>query len=107
MKTITSEEFATEVLQSDIPVMVKFTADFCGPCKRMQPMLDTLAEELDGKAKIVKLDIDASREIAAQYKIKSIPAMMVFKDGVVIATQIGSAPKETLVKMFGLTEEKK
>lgn len=101
MKTITADNFEQEVLQSDIPVMVKFTAEWCGPCKIIQPILENIAKDLEGKAKIVKLDIDDSPEIAAKYRVKSIPTMMVFKDGNVVAIQIGSAPREKLIALFG------
>src|SRR5579885_1582221 len=101
MKTITTTEFEREVLNSDIPVMVKFTAEWCGPCRILQPILEQAAKDLEGKAKIVKLDVDESSEIASKYRIKSIPTMIIFVNGEVAATQIGSAPKEKLIALFG------
>lgn len=104
MKTITTKEFDKEVLQSDLPVMLKFTAEWCGPCVSLQPLLEQIAEEVSSKAKILKLDIDDSPEIASRYKVKSIPAMLVFKGGQVVSTQIGRTTKDKIMALFQFEE---
>ena len=101
MKTITSETFEQEVLQAEKPVMLKFTANYCVPCKKLQPILEEIAKELEGKANIYTVDTEDSHELAAQFKVKSIPTMIVFTNGKIAATQVGSAPKDALVKLFG------
>lgn len=103
MQIITSENFESEVLQSTVPVLVKFTAEWCKPCSAIQPVLESVAKELEGKAKIVKLDIDDSSEIANQFKVKSIPTMIAFKDGKAINTRTGSTTsKSDIIAMFEL-----
>ena len=106
MKTITTADFNKEVLQSDLLVMVKFTADYCGPCHSIQPLLEEIEKEVEGKAKMVKLDIDDSPEIASQYKIKSIPAMLVFKGGQVVSTQVGRTTKDKIMALFQFEDAK-
>ena len=107
MQTVNSENFQAEVLQSKLPVMVKFTAEFCKPCAVLQPVLEKIADELEGKAILVKLDIDESPDLAATYKIKSIPTMLVFKDGQLLNRASGSqTPKEEIIAMFELQESK-
>ena len=95
---ITSENFESEVLKSDVPVLVDFWAPWCQPCLMMAPALDELSEELDGKLKIGKMDteVPANQILAIQYKIQSIPNMKLFKDGKVIKEFIGLRPKESL-----------
>lgn len=105
MKTITNDNFEQEVLQSKIPVMIKFTASWCGPCRVIQPILEEVAKEVEGKAEIVKLDIDDSSELAAKFKVKSIPTMIVFKNGEAIKTQIGSVPKSKILALFELEDK--
>lgn len=102
MKTITSDNFEQEVLQSKLPVLVKFTATWCGPCQAIQPLLEEIAKDVEGKAKVVKLDIDDSPELAAKYRVKSIPTMIVLKNGEVAASQVGRAPKDKIVALLEL-----
>lgn len=102
MKTITNDNFEQDVLQSKIPVMIKFTATWCGPCRVIQPILEEVAQEVEGKATIVKLDIDDSPELAAKFKVKSIPTMIVFKNGEVVKTQIGSISKNKILALLEL-----
>lgn len=95
---LTNENFAQEVLKSEIPVLVDFWAPWCGPCKMMGPVLDELAMEMGGKIKIAKLDVEnpENQDLAGRYKIQSIPNMQIFKKGQVIRTLIGFHPKEKL-----------
>lgn len=98
--------FAQEVLKSDQPVVVDFWAAWCGPCRMMAPVLDEVAREMEGKVKVVKVNVDKNRTTAGNYKIMSIPTLMFFKDGNVVDTQVGFVPKEQLKKkledVFGL-----
>lgn len=79
--TFTTENFETEVLQSELPVLVDFYADWCGPCKMMAPVVEKLAEEYEGRIKVGKLNTDENMQIAQQYRIASIPTFMIFKSG--------------------------
>jgi len=95
---LTGENFETEVLKSDLPVLVDFWASWCGPCQMMAPVLDELAVELSGKIKIAKLDVEnpANQDLAMAYGIMSIPNMKLFKNGTVAHDIVGSRPKEML-----------
>lgn len=93
---ITSENFEKEVLQSELPVMVDFYADWCGPCKMMGPVVEELATEFEGKAKVGKLNVDDCPELAAKYKVMTIPTIIVFKNGTPEQTSVGVVAKETL-----------
>lgn len=84
------DNFATEVLESDIPVLVDFYADWCGPCKMMAPVIDKLAAEFEGKAKLGKCNVDDNMSLASEYKISSIPNMKIFKGGEVVDSIIGA-----------------
>ena len=92
----TSDNFETEVLQSQIPVFVDMYADWCGPCKMMAPVIDQLAAEYEGRVKVGKLNVDDSPEIAQQYGVMSIPTMLIFKGGEVVDKLIGGRPKSDL-----------
>jgi len=83
-------DFAAQVLESSTPVLVDFWAPWCGPCKAIGPMVDDLAKTYAGKVKVVKVDIDKNQRTSFEYKVKSIPTLMVFRDGKVDATQIGA-----------------
>ncbi len=78
---VNAENFEAEVLKADVPVVVDFYADWCGPCKMMAPVLDQLSETLAGKAKIAKMDVDSNQQLAGNYGISSIPCLILFKDG--------------------------
>ncbi|MFZ2324201.1 MAG: thioredoxin [Ignavibacteriaceae bacterium] len=91
--TITDENFATEVLQSDKPVLIDFWAVWCGPCKMIAPIVEELAVEYDGKFKMGKLDVDNNQQSAIKYGVRSIPTLLIFKDGNVVDTIIGAVPK--------------
>lgn len=96
-KELTSQEFQTEVLNSTEPVLVDFFATWCGPCKMMAPIIDQLSEEMSGKAKVYKIDVDQARDLAAQYSIMSVPTLVFFKDGEVVDQMVGAAPKDKLI----------
>jgi len=91
--TFTDDNFATEVLQSDKPVLVDFWAVWCGPCKMIAPIVEELAGEYEGKAKVGKLDVDNNQESAIKYGVRSIPTVLIFKGGKVVDTIIGAVPK--------------
>lgn len=96
MNVINSSSFKQEVLQSDIPVLVDFFADWCGPCRMLGPVLEQLAQQYAGKVKIVKVNVDQSPELAAPFGINSIPALLYFRDGKVKGTSVGLLSKEDL-----------
>lgn len=94
----TSANFETEVLKSELPVLVDFFADWCGPCKMMAPIVESLAENYEGKVKVGKLNIDDEMEIAQRYRVMSIPTFIIFKDGEAVDVSVGAMSKEDLEK---------
>ena len=97
---VTADNFDTEVLKSPLPVLVDFWATWCGPCKMIAPVLDELAVEFAGKAKITKCNVDDAGELAVQYRVTSIPALIMFKGGQVVAQAVGAKPKKELQKLI-------
>ncbi len=93
---ITDSTFDTEVLQSQVPVLVDFWATWCGPCKMIAPVLEELAKQYEGKVKIAKVDVDNNVRIATKYDIRSIPTLYIFKGGKVVQTIVGAVPKSQL-----------
>ena len=93
---VTDDSFETEVLNSDVPVLVDYWAEWCGPCKVIAPVLEEIAGEYDGKMKICKLDIDANENTPPKYGIRGIPTLMLFKNGSVEATKVGALSKSQL-----------
>jgi thioredoxin len=88
--------FVADVVNSDVPVLLDFWAPWCGPCKMIAPILDDLAVEFAGKVKIVKINIDDNQATPAQFGVRSIPTLLLFKDGKPVATQVGALPKNQL-----------
>lgn len=99
---ITKKDFEEKVLKSDKPVLVDFFAAWCGPCKIMAPTMDELAKELEGKAGIFKVDVDADSELANEYKVMSIPTIFIFKDGKPVNQLVGLHDKEALKKALDI-----
>jgi thioredoxin 1 len=94
--TVGTSNFESDVLKSSQPVLVDFWAEWCGPCKMLAPVLDELAGELAGKAKVAKVDIDQHQELAVQFGIQSIPTLLVFKGGKVVGQTVGLKSKAAL-----------
>jgi thioredoxin 1 len=95
---VTDSDFSQEVLAAGKPVLVDFWAEWCGPCKMIAPVVEELAEEYDGKISFAKVDVDVNPDTAMQYGIRSIPALLIFKDGQVAEQIIGAVPKSLLKK---------
>ena len=95
---ITDDQFESEVINSGTPVLVDFWAEWCGPCKAVAPTLEELAEDYDGRLKIVKVDIDENREAASRFGIRSIPSLLLFKDGAEVDRILGALPKQQLAE---------
>ena len=93
---VTDDTFDTEVRQADIPVVVDFWAEWCGPCKQIGPALEELSAEYEGKVKIVKINVDENPNSPAQMGVRGIPALFMFKGGEVVSNKIGAAPKVAL-----------
>jgi|TARA_B000000475_G_C15801132_1_gene367609 thioredoxin 1 len=96
VKEISSENFNQEVLESDLPVLVDFWAEWCGPCKQLAPTVEDVANEMVGSIKVCKMDVDSNQDIAVQFGVRSIPTLLIFKNGEVASTQIGAISKQQL-----------
>ena len=97
---LTDDSFDADVLKSDVPVLVDFGAEWCGPCRMIAPILDELAPEYAGKAKIGKLNIDENQATTAQFGVRGIPTLLMFKNGEVAGTQVGAVSKAQLAQFI-------
>ena len=97
---LSSENFEKEVLNSEQPVLVDFYAEWCGPCKMMAPIIEEIAGELQGKAKVGKINVDENQELAMEYNVMSIPTLIIFKDGKEAKRFVGATDKEDLLNDF-------
>jgi thioredoxin 1 len=93
---VTDDSFEPEVLQSEVPVLVDYWAEWCGPCKSIAPLLDQVAKEYDGRLKIAKLNVDENQQVPAKFGIRGIPTLMLFKNGNLEATRVGALSKSQL-----------
>ncbi len=100
IKVVTDKTFTTEVEQSGTPVLLDFTATWCGPCKALAPILDSVAQEYTGKIQVAKLDIDDSPDTPSRFGIRGVPTVILFKDGKEVARHVGLAPKTKIIEMF-------
>ncbi|MDQ0151549.1 thioredoxin 1 [Moryella indoligenes] len=98
--TLTEVNFENEVLKSDKPVLVDFWATWCGPCRMLSPVISELAEEYEGRVKVGKVNVDEQQELAMQYRVASIPTVILFKDGQPVQTSVGARPKAQLEAML-------
>ncbi|HCI47329.1 MAG TPA: thiol reductase thioredoxin [Rhodospirillaceae bacterium] len=96
--SVTDDSFETDVLNSSEPVLVDFWAEWCAPCKQIAPILEDLAEEMSGKIRVAKVNIDENPMIPTKYGVRGIPTLMLFKGGQVAGTKIGALPKTDLVR---------
>ena len=97
---ITDQNFESSVLQSETPVVIDFWAEWCGPCKTIAPVIDELSDEYLGKVKVGKVNVDYNQQTAMKYGIRSIPSLLIFKNGSVVNQIIGSVPKDSIVKLL-------
>lgn len=95
---LTDDNFSAEVLDADMPVLVDFWATWCGPCRMIAPIVEELSSEYEGKAKVCKLDVDAAQKTAAEFGIRSIPTLLIFKGGKVADQLIGAVPKQQITE---------
>lgn len=94
--SVNDAQFETEVLQADSPVLVDFWAEWCGPCKALSPLIDEIANDMKGKVKVVKVNIEEAPEAPTKYGVRGVPTLMIFKNGQVVDTRVGGMPKGQL-----------
>lgn len=97
---LTKDNFQSEVMEADVPVIVDFWATWCGPCKMLSPILEEISEEANGSVKVCKVNIDDEAELAARYSVMAVPAVMVVKNGEITAAAVGFKPKEDILKLL-------
>ena len=95
---VTDDSFASEVLNSELPVLVDFWAEWCGPCKMVSPIVEDLSNEYNGKVKVAKLDVDSNPQTATNYGIRGIPTLLMFKDGSAVDQIVGAVPKTQIAE---------
>jgi thioredoxin len=100
IQTFTDGSFDSDVLRSEVPVLVDFWAEWCGPCRQMAPTIDVVASEYAGKLKVGKLDVDSNGDTAMRYNIRGIPTLLLFKGGQVVEQRVGAVGKSEVVKMI-------
>jgi thioredoxin 1 len=98
--TLTSANFQTEVLNSSVPVLIDFWAEWCMPCKMIGPAVDQLATDYEGRLKVAKVNVDQESELAGQHNIVSIPTILVYKDGKIVRQKVGAVPKHEIENLF-------
>ena len=94
---VTEDSFKSTVIESDKPVIVDFWAEWCGPCKKLSPMIEEIADELAGQVTVAKVDVDSERSLGAMFQIMSIPSVLIFKDGEKVDEFVGLRPKEEIL----------
>lgn len=102
VQAFTDTNFETDVLKSDVPVLVDFTATWCGPCKQLAPIVEKLADDFAGQVRVGKCDIDDAPGTASQFKVRSVPTVIVFKNGQELARHVGLTNRDKLVQMLGV-----
>ncbi len=96
---VSDQNFESEVLKSDVPVLVDFWAEWCNPCKMIAPIVEKIAREFEGKVKVAKVDVDSNPDIASKFGIRSIPTVMIFKEGGLVEQVVGVVPEPQLKKL--------
>ena len=102
VKVVNSANFKDEVLSSDIPVLVDFYADWCGPCRQTAPIIEEISNQFEGKLKVCKVNVDEQKELAGRFGIMYIPTIKVFKNGAEALSSVGAKSREDLLQMLGL-----
>ena len=102
MQYVNDSNFEAEVLKADLPVLVDFFAEWCGPCKRVAPVVEQLAEDLKGRAKVVKLNVEEAPATSEKYNVMSIPTFIVIKNGTAVKQHVGELSKEGMTSLIGL-----